>query len=100
MKPPSKPPPKGHWPRGKRRNATTAHASRSIFAWLRRLDDRIRRQHTGTRPSPGRAKISRRAAAHACRCDLRTVTRWLRGEDVPAARRLARLRRWADDVLA
>lgn len=76
---------KGHWPAGKRRNAVLS--DRQMAGLMRRIEAAIKRRGD-----------TRTDVARHCGVDLRTVTRWLAGEDWPAATRLAKLQQWLDSA--
>jgi transcriptional regulator with XRE-family HTH domain len=76
---------KGHWPAGKRRNAILT--DRQMSGLTRRVEAAIKRRGE-----------TRTAVARHCGVDLRTVNRWLAGEDWPSAVRLAKLQLWLDSA--
>lgn len=85
--------PKGHWPRGKRRNGTDPASAALVLEAVRQ---KLGAQHTGAGGAAVHAarRISVRALAAAVGVNERTVRRWLSGEDMPPADRLLAVQSW------
>lgn len=77
---------KGHWPKGRRRNPEEG-------VKLLRVQTRRLLRHT----QPG--LVSQRALARSVGVDIRTVGRWLRGEDCPSAASCRKWQKWLDAVI-
>lgn len=75
---------KGHWPKGRRRNEIDARVWAALRTRLVELLDEY----------PERSVRSRRALATIVGRDVRTVCRWLSGEDFPDRHSMAKLRAW------
>lgn len=76
--------PRGHWPRGRRRNPITPRG------W-----ERLRAAIAAILPdAPRHGRLSRRALARYLGVSDRTVRRWLDGTDYPSAEYLPGLRAW------
>lgn len=71
---------RGHWPKGKSRNAGAAAQQRRAQRALNALRKALK---TTTVPSP--TDLTRRRVAAALGVSDRTVRRWLSGEDWPPA---------------
>ena len=74
--------PKGHWPRGRRRNPSPGVLIIRLRRALRHIE-------------PGR--VSRRALADYLGVSVRTVCRWLAGIDWPSPAYHDIIRRWLDE---
>ncbi|WP_397570682.1 hypothetical protein [Schlesneria sp. T3-172] len=80
--------PKGHWPKGKRRNVESPEWSAT-----RELLVQILRDH----PAPMIRSAS--AIAAVVGVSPKSVGRWLKGEDLPGEPQQAVMREWADAAL-
>lgn len=78
---------KGHWPKGKRRNADSGN-----WSAIRLRATNLIEQHWE------RGRISITACAAALCVDQRSVARWLKGEDMPSVESQAALAAWVKEA--
>lgn len=78
------------WPRGRSRNTEQLDYALDVVSAMRSLFVRRR---------PIRGILSRRALADHVGVDVRTVCRWLSGEDVPSSCHLPAIEHWIGRVV-
>lgn len=79
--------PKGHWPKGKRRNADSGN-----WSAIRLRATNLIEQHWK------RGSISITACAAALCVNQRSVARWLKGEDMPSLESQAAMDAWVKEM--
>lgn len=90
MAKPKQPPekkPKGHWPKGKRRNSDSGN-----WSAIRLRATNLIEQHWT------RGQISITACAAALCVDQRSVARWIKGEDMPSLESQAAMDAWVKEM--